>query len=246
MRKIFIFSLILIQFAVFSQKAENITTIGKDIELRRFSENVYIYSSYWKVKGYGIVEANGLLYVNKGKAILIDSPWNDKLTMQLYTYIVDSLKIEIIGFVPTHWHNDRMGGIDYLHSKGIRSYSNQRTIEIAKTKALQKPDIGFKDSLELKIGDEAIQCLYFGPAHTQDNIVVWIPKGKILYGGCIIKSSDSKDLGNTIDGDLKAYPETLDKIYRRFRNANIVIPGHGNFGGIELIKHTKELSNKQK
>jgi metallo-beta-lactamase class B len=246
MRNIFIFSLILIQVSVFSQTTEHLIPIGKDIEIRKFSENLYIYSSYANVKGYGIIEANGLVYFNKEKAILIDSPWNDSLTKQLYTYIVDSLKTEIIGFVPTHWHNDRMGGINFLKSKGIISYSNQRTIEIAKTKAIQEPDIGFKDSLELKIGNEAIHCLYLGPAHTQDNIVVWIPKGKILYGGCIIKSIDSKDLGNTIDGDLISYPETLDKILRKFQDAIIVIPGHGNLGGIELIKHTKELSNKQK
>jgi len=60
----------------------------------------------------------------------------------------------------------------------------------------------------------------------------------------MVKSLTSKNLGNTADGDLIAYPKTIDKLIRKFPSATIVIPGHGEFGGIELIKHTKELLTK--
>jgi metallo-beta-lactamase class B len=60
----------------------------------------------------------------------------------------------------------------------------------------------------------------------------------------MIKSGNSKDLGNTTDGDLIAYPKTVDKLFDRFPMAKIVIPGHGQFGGFELIKHTKDLASK--
>ena len=77
-----------------------------------------------------------------------------------------------------------------------------------------------------------------------DNIVVWIPSELILFAGCMIKSGNSKDLGNTVDGDLIAYPKTIDKLITKFPKAKIVIPGHGQFGGLDLITHTKELSTK--
>ena len=38
--------------------------------------------------------------------------------------------------------------------------------------------------------------------------------------------------------------KTLDKLGRKFPDAKIVLPGHGSFGGMELIKHTKELCTK--
>lgn len=42
----------------------------------------------------------------------------------------------------------------------------------------------------------------------------------------MIKSLASSNLGNTADGDLKAYPITIDKIADRFSMAKYVIPGH--------------------
>ena len=57
----------------------------------------------------------------------------------------------------------------------------------------------------------------------------------------MIKSMDAKDLGNTADGDLSAYPGTIDKLINKFPSVQIVIPGHGAIGGFELIRHTKEL-----
>lgn len=89
--------------------------------------------------------------------------------------MIDSMKIEIVGFIPNHWHDDCMGGLGYLQSQKIESYANQMTIDIAKTKNLPIPDHGFKDSLQLHLGDKLIKCYYFGAAHSLDNIVIWIP-----------------------------------------------------------------------
>jgi metallo-beta-lactamase class B len=52
------------------------------------------------------------------------------------------------------------------------------------------------------------------------------------------------DIGNTADGDLTAYPATLDKLITIFPEAKHVIPGHGRWGGTELIRHTRELLNR--
>lgn len=115
------------------------------------------------------------------------------------------------------------------------------TIDIAKTKDLPVPDHGFKDSLQLQLGDKRIICYYPGAAHSLDNIVVWIPSEQILFAGCMVKSISSTNLGNVADGDLEAYPGTIEKLMRKFSTAKIVIPGHGAVGGSELIKHTQEL-----
>ena len=152
------------------------------------------------------------------------------------------MKLKVVGFVPNHWHVDCMGGLGFLLNQNIESYANQMTIDIAKSKGLPIPKYGFKDSLQLKLGDKLIHCYYLGAAHTKDNIVVWIPSEQILFAGCMVKSMGSNDLGNTVDGDLKAYPITIDKLIDKLPNAKIVIPGHGQYGGIELIKHTKDLT----
>ena len=96
------------------------------------------------------------------------------------------------------------------------------------------------------LGDKPIKCYYFGAAHTLDNIVIWIPSDQILFAGCMVKSLESPDLGNTVDGNLNSYPKTIDKLIEEFPTAKFVIPGHGQFGGIELLKHTKELLSRYK
>jgi len=218
--------------------------VSNDIELIRISNHVFVHVSYAELPGFGRFPSNGLIYINEGKAFLFDTPVTDSLTKILVSWIIDSMKLKIAGFVPNHWHDDCMGGLRYLQSIGIASYANQMTIEIAKTKGLPIPTHGFKDSLSLSLGDKAINCYYFGAGHTLDNIVVWIPSEKILFGGCMVKEFNATGLGNTVDADLNEWPKTMDKVIERFKTARIVIPGHGQFGGLELLQHTRELLTK--
>jgi len=44
--------------------------------------------------------------------------------------------------------------------------------------------------------------------------------------------------------DLNESPSRIDKVIDKFRTAEIVIPGHGKSGGLELLKYTRELLNK--
>jgi metallo-beta-lactamase class B len=235
---------LLIYYGLNAQAGYKTIKISKDIELIKLSENAYVHVSYASLPVYGRFDSNGLIFINNHDAFLFDTPMTDSLTKILVAYLQDSMNLKITGFVPNHWHDDCIGGLGYLKSLKIESYANQMTIDIAKKENLPLPDHGFSDSLQLKLGDKMIKCYYPGPAHTLDNIVVWIPSEKILFAGCMVRSLDSKSLGHTSDGDLKAYPITIEKLLHKFQNAKIVIPGHGSFGGFDLIKHTLELATK--
>jgi metallo-beta-lactamase class B len=228
-------------FAAHAQPAYRRIAVAKDIELIQLSESAFVHVSWSELPDYGWFPSNGLVFASKGEAFLFDTPMTESLTKDLVSWITDSLKVKIVGFVPNHWHRDCTGGLAYLHGKKVKSYANQQTIDLARSKGLPLPEVGFKDSLQLKLGDRTIQCFYPGAAHSTDNIVVWIPSEKILFAGCMVKSMDAKNLGNTADGDLKAYPNTLRLVLRKFSGAKIVIPGHGDFGGIELINHSLSL-----
>ncbi len=216
-------------------------SISPDLELIQISDNAYIHLSYETIPDYGRVGANGLIFIEDSEALLFDTPWNDSLTCELVTYLEDQMGLKIRGFVPNHWHADCMGGLECLKHKGVVSYANQATIDIARRKGLPVPDIGFTDSLELKLGETPVFCFFPGAAHSMDNIVVWIPSEKLLFPGCICKSLDARTLGNTADGDLHSYPGTVDRIIEKFRQAEIIIPGHGLPGGQELLTHTRSL-----
>lgn len=238
-RRLIIF--ILLFGAVQTSFAQDTIKIAADLSLLRISENVYLHISLADVSGYGRVAANGIIYKNGNEAFLFDTPWNDAQMLELAAYLKDHLNLKITGFVPNHWHEDCMGGLSFLKSRGIMSYANYRTIEIAKEKGLPIPVQGFGDSLKLKLGDKSIYCYFFGAAHSMDNIVVWIPSERILFPGCMCKAMEATNLGYTADGSLVDYKATIEKVLRRFKSAKIVIPGHGAPGGPELLTHTIEI-----
>jgi metallo-beta-lactamase class B len=118
------------------------------------------------------------------------------------------------------------------------------TIEEAKKRNLPVPANGFADSLHLELAGKPIKCWYPGGGHTKDNIVVWLPDENVLFAGCMLKEMKSKTLGNLADADIKSWPGTIEKVIRKYKNVEIVIPGHGLWGGPELLKHTRELLTK--
>ena len=238
-----IFLMLFVQGQGWAQKIAQRIKVSDDITLIKLSDRAYIHVSQAELPPFGRVASNGLVFINDGEAFLFDTPVTDAQTDELVNWLSHSLQVKVVGFVPNHWHVDCMGGLAYLQQQHIPSWANQITIDSAKVKGLPVPDHGFTDSLQLKLGDKAIDCYYFGPAHTTDNIVVWIPSEKILFPGCMVKSMNSQNLGNTADGDLNAYPITIQKVMNKFPDARIVIPGHGPFGGPELIRHTYRLAN---
>jgi metallo-beta-lactamase class B len=240
-RALFLLSFGILNLTGMCQIQDEIIAISKDLELIKITENAYLHVSYANLPEYGRVSANGLVFIHGKNAFLFDTPWTDSLTKDLISYLRDRMGLNIRGFIPNHWHSDCMGGLGYLLSQNIETYANQKTIEIARKEGLPVAAHSFQDSLRLFLDDKIIECYFPGAAHSKDNIVVWIPSEKILFPGCMVKSLYSTDLGNVADGDLKSYPATIDNLIKKFKTAEIVIPGHGKAGGLDLLHHTMDL-----
>lgn len=239
---------LIVLFSVLSTgklNAQNtVIDINPNLRLIRISDHTFIHESFSQSETYGRLGSNGMILVEKGRAFIFDTPMIDSVTRQLLSYLRDSLKLDIAGFVTNDWHGDSMGGLQAILDAAIPSYANEMTKKIAKEKGLPVPKNGFTDSTIITFGSYKIFCRYYGAAHTIDNIVIWIPKEKILFADCMVKEMKSRDLGYTDDGDLKEYPKTLKKIRDAFPDAKVVVPGHGTYGGIELIDHTIDLTAK--
>ena len=240
------YSLFLLIICLNTQAQPNRKTIriSDQLQLVQLTDHAWVHVSLEEINGFGKVSSNGLVYTEKGKAFLFDTPVTDSLTEVLVKVVADSLKSSVIGFVPNHWHEDCMGGLKYLQSIGIESYANQLTIEEAKKRNLPAPDHGFTHSLKLKLSGKNIECWFPGGGHTKDNIVIWLPAEKVLFTGCMAKEMKSKSSGNLADADLKNWPVTIEKVLKKYKNAQFVIPGHGLWGSTELLQHTRNLLTK--
>lgn len=223
-----------------SVASQDTIRVGSYIKIIPLSENLfrYIASNY-------DVPSNGLIYVDNKEALLIDAPEGDNITDSLLNWITNGLGATVKGAVITHWHGqDRMGGIAAINALGIPSYCSRQTLQIAKEKNLAHPTIGFDDSLRLQVGSKFVEGRFLGAGHTKDNIVVWFPDEKVLFGGCLVKDLKSQTLGYTKDADMQAWPVTIKNVIDSFTDAALVVPGHFNCGGKELLYHTLELTGQ--
>ncbi len=239
-----IFLALIFQLSVPAQRQVKTITVSDKLKLVQLTDRAWVHVSVENIAGFGKVSSNGVVYVEKGKAFLFDSPVTDSLTSVLVRVIQDSLKAKVVGFVSNHWHSDCMGGLKYLQSIGIASYANQLTIDEAKKRNLPVPVKGFKESLRLKLAGKPVECWYPGGGHTSDNIVVWLPEEKVLFAGCMCKEMKSTGPGNLADADVKSWPSTIKKMITKYQDAQIVVPGHGLWGGPELLNHTLDLVSK--
>jgi metallo-beta-lactamase class B len=220
---------------------DEIIQISPDLELRKLTEHAYLYTSYYDLEKAPHFPANGMVYLDGDKAYVVDTPWRDRETQELIDWVRNNFKVTIQGFIVTHWHQDCMGGLATVHKNGIHSYALDKTREIANAKNLPLPKTTFSDSLVLYLNDKALICKYPGAGHTVDNIIVWLPDEKILFGGCLVKALAWNGLGNINDAVLEDWPITLEDVLLNYPESKIVIPGHGAVGDLSLIRHTISL-----
>lgn len=204
--------------------------VSDKLNLIQLNENVYIHTEN---------DNNGIVYINGGKAVIVSTPENDEETNYLIDYIRNHLKSEIVACVVDRWHPDAMGGLNAIKKANIPSYANRLTQVIAKERMLPIPENGFDITLELTVGKSKLICHYLGEAHTKDGIVVWLPNEKILFGGNQVRAKGW--YGNIGDANLREWSNTIARVKDLYGDAKIVIPGHGHYGGNELLDYTINL-----
>ena len=210
------------------------------LEILPLSEHVFVHTSYLAIPDYGTFPCNGLIVVDQGEAIILDTPTTDSVAFELISWVRNSLKAEIVAVVPNHFHVDCLGGLNAFHEAGIPSYAQEQTSALAKADDEEVPQNSFSNTLTLKAGSYEVINQYLGPAHAPDNIVSFIPKEKILFGGCMVKSLGAGK-GNLAHADTLQWPKTIGKIKATFPKARIIVPGHGPYGGTDLLDYTIEV-----
>jgi len=99
------------------------------------------------------------------------------------------------------------------------------------------PDETFKDKRVIKLGGETIELLNLGPAHSPGDIVVWLPKRRLVISGDM--AFHQRMLPVFEHTDTGAWLETWERFAGL--NAKYVIPGHGSPTTMEEVtRYTPE------
>ena len=100
--------------------------------------------------------------------------------------------------------------MDALHAAGIATYANALSNQLAPQEdgcGATQPDFRRHGWVEPATAPNfgPLKVFYPGPGHTSDNITVGIDGTDIAFGGCLIKDSKAKSLGNLGDADTEHY-----------------------------------------
>lgn len=209
------------------------------MDIRRLAEGVYLHTSYGQIPGYGYYPSNGLVIVEDGSAYIIDTPWPVKDTPRLLAWI-DARGYTAVASVSTHFHADRSSGIATLNEHGVHTHASSLTNQLLRESGKPEATHSF-DAEGFWLLPDRIYVWHPGEGHSPDNVVVWLPRNKMIAGGCLVRSLDTQSTGNTTDANLTQWPASIGRVEARFPDAQRVVPGHGEPGGRELLAHTRRI-----
>lgn len=253
-------------FFSFALPAQDRKQISNDLFFIRLQEDVYMITHIFPRYG-----SNSLFVILPGqKGVLIDTPHETTGTRTLLDWIDSTFgELELV-VINTGWHQDNLGGNEYLRSEGIdiygadltaalitkrqdelkslllestRDLEEQRYYESYRKLVLIPPNILFplKEGLKLEFGKETFEVFFPGESHTIDNTVVFLHERKILFGGCMVLSLQHQRPGFIDHANMSEWPISVKRVIRKFPSCKTVIPGHGRHGDASLLDHTVEI-----
>jgi glyoxylase-like metal-dependent hydrolase (beta-lactamase superfamily II) len=205
-----------------------------------------------------------------GEVLIASSPFETEGAIALIDWVKSKFSPSKIVAINTHFHADGTGGNDAYNKAGVETWASKETQELHRQKGavmrersaadfsddklkrriLARQEVPAtktfkqKDGLDLSFGGEHVKVFYPGPAHSPDNVIVYLPKRGVLFGGCMIRSANSNSLGYLGHADLLRWEESARRVLAF--SPKIVVPGHGKVGGPELIENTIRLASTAK
>jgi metallo-beta-lactamase class B len=212
------------------------------VEISPYLDGVWLHTT-WRTYQGTLIPSHGLIIEEPGKLWLIDSAWGDARTLELLTQIEQKFGRAPDALLITHSHEDRASGLDHIAGRGIPVWASTHTVERLpkETQALITHTIDDPERPQ-PLADSNLTIYWPGPGHTFDNIVVWEPRQKLIFGGCLIRPGQSTSLGNTADAHIEEWGQSVKHILDTFPDVAHVVPAHGKPGGAEVLTHTVTLT----
>ena len=215
----------------------------KKLLIEPLTGNFYVYTTYNTYQD-SKVRANGVYLVTKKGVVLFDTPWDTTQFQPLLDSIQNRHNKKVIIAFATHWHSDKTAGLEYYKQLGIKTYTTQLTDELSKKNNAKRAQFLMSKDTSFVVDQYQFETFYPGEGHTQDNIVIWFPKEKILLGGCLIKGAKDENLGFLGDGNKIEYANTLLKVQRKFPNPRFIITTHSDWKNINSLKNSIRMAKQ--
>ena len=187
--------------------------------------------------------SNAGFVVTSAGVVVIDALGSPALAERLVAEIKKITPQKITHVVLTHYHADHVYGLQVFEKLGARIiahqagreylYADTARLRLEQSRKDLAPWIDEQTHLaaatewiaarrELTVGDTRLVIQPVGPAHTPEDLAVYLPDKKVLYAGDLVFRSRIPFVGQA---DSRNWIKSLDKLLAF--DAAVVVPGHG-------------------
>jgi glyoxylase-like metal-dependent hydrolase (beta-lactamase superfamily II) len=207
--------------------------------------------SAWYVEGLGALGSsanqnfisNAAFIVTPAGVVVIDALGSPALAVRLMAEIRKVTPIPVTHVIVTHYHADHIYGLQALKAQGARIIAHRAALEylnsdnarlrLEASRQELSPWIDDKTQLvpadewidgpkELTVGGVRFMLQPVGPAHTPEDLVVYMPKEKVLFAGDLVFRSRIPYVGQADSGH---WIKSLDTLLAF--DSTVIVPGHG-------------------
>jgi cyclase len=187
--------------------------------------------------GGWMVNNTGFVVGPSGRSVLVDSSSTERRTRAFLAEVNARASAAPMAMVNTHHHPDHTYG-NYLVPAATpvvahdlcRAEALAAGLEAIRVitapdygnLVLRPPDITFTTSLTLHLDDVPMELHHVGPAHTNNDVIAWLPEQRVLFAGDVAFAGGQPFL---LDGSVAGFPKALAAI--RGLQPEVLVPGHG-------------------
>lgn len=211
------------------------------------SEGVFGYvqlDGSWGLNNTGFV-------VGKDAVVAIDTCFTVRRSEALAAAIVKTAGPKPVRtLINTHHHGDHThGNMVFAPGSTIIGHERCREEVLATghgTKAMwpdvdwgdiviTPPNVTFSERTTVWVDDLRLELIYVGPAHTTNDVIVWVPERSVLFTGDVIFNGGAPF---ALFGSIAGWIEALGVL--RGLRAETIVPGHGKVCGPEAIQEVED------
>ena len=212
---------------------------------------IRVSESAWYVEGLSALGSsanqnfisNAAFVVTPGGVVVIDALGSPALANRLLQEIRKITPLPVTHVIVTHYHADHIYGLQAFKAQGAhiiaqraaKEYLNSDTARlrliasrhdlapwIDETTHLVEADEWIDGPMQLDVGGYQFLLQPVGPAHTPEDLVVYLAREKVLFAGDLVFRSRIPYVGQADSGHwIKALDALLSF------DATVVVPGHG-------------------
>ena len=191
-------------------------------------------------------EVNAGWFLVGDEVIAVDAGSDAATGKELLAKIKETAGKPVRFLIITHAHGDHAGGIGPFVSAGATVICQERAApaiaQLASREAGSKAGVVVvTDSVAFYGGSRRVAIYRVGPAHTQGDLVIYLPDDKVLFVGDVATNQKAPYMQSP-DVDPRAWEQTLAKLTKL--DADRIVVGHGPLGTKDALTNTLAYVHK--